>query len=154
MTEKLKNMLIQLPLLEHIDLHLQSDWEANYLSACLSYLRMFRIKKDPTARWGPERFSQVRAHERKKCNSEVKWRSFYFMFELWVRWLRKKQWYIRKENYYTRQQHVFPRLGILSKIRLRFSFIILIKLFCPFHCLRSLLMNDRGVPSLLLPKYN
>lgn len=50
MTEKLKDMFIQLFLLEHIDLHFQSDQEANYLWVCLSYLRMLRIKKDLTAR--------------------------------------------------------------------------------------------------------
>lgn len=50
MTEKLKDMVTQLPLLEHIELYLQSDQEANYLWVHLSYLRMFRTKKDPTAR--------------------------------------------------------------------------------------------------------
>lgn len=50
MTEKLKDMVTQLPLLEHIELHLQSDLETNYLWVCLSYLRRFRTKKDSTAR--------------------------------------------------------------------------------------------------------
>lgn len=63
MTEKLKDMVTQLLLLEHIELYLQSDQEANYLWVRLSYLRMFRTKKDPTARRGPDRFSQVRTYE-------------------------------------------------------------------------------------------
>lgn len=59
MTEKLKDTLIQLSLLEHI---CRVIWR-QIIFGLLSYLRMFRIKKDPTAIRGPDRFSQVRAYE-------------------------------------------------------------------------------------------
>lgn len=47
MTEKLKDTLIQLSLLEHICRVIGRQIIFGLLS--LSYLRMFRIKKDPTA---------------------------------------------------------------------------------------------------------